>query len=139
MHLPILLNAGVVMLPQFTMEKMLTIIREYKLNELLLVPQILIRLVRDPLVDKYDLSHVTRFSSGAAPLSKEIIQQLQKKFSNTGFKQGYGMTESCSCITAHPPDKFSYKYAHSSGAIVASLEVKIIKDDVTKGDVGENG
>jgi 4-coumarate--CoA ligase len=139
MHLPVLLNAEVIMLPQFTMEGMLNVIVEYKLSELLLVPPILIRLVRDPIVDKYDLSHITRFSSGAAPLSEEIIQQLQKKFPQTGFKQGYGMTESCSCITAHPPEKYSYKYAHSGGAIVASTEVKIIKDDGTEGDVGEDG
>jgi len=139
MHLPILLNAEVIMLPQYTMEGMLNIITEYKLNELLLVPPILIRLVRDSIVDKYDLSHVTRFSSGAAPLSEEIIQLLQKKFPNTGFKQGYGMTESCSCITAHPPEKFSYKYAHSGGAIVASTEVKILKEDGTEGDLGEQG
>ncbi|KAI8938829.1 hypothetical protein NX059_004691 [Plenodomus lindquistii] len=139
MHLPVLLNAEVIMLPQFTMEGMLKAIVEYKLAELLLVPPILIRLVRDPLVDQYDLSSVTRFSSGAAPLSEEIIQQLQNKFPQTGFKQGYGMTESCSCITAHPPEKYSYKYAHSGGAIVASTEVKIIKDDGTEGDVGEDG
>ncbi|CAE6997725.1 hypothetical protein CFE70_000539 [Pyrenophora teres f. teres 0-1] len=139
MHLPILLNAEVVMLPKFSMEKMLDAVVEYKLPELLLVPPIIIRLVRDPLVDKYDLSHVQRFSSGAAPLSEEILQQLQEKFPHTGFKQGYGMTESCSCITAHPPEKYSYKYAHSGGAIVASTEVKIIKDDGTEGDVGEDG
>ncbi|KAH7119002.1 4-coumarate-CoA ligase 2 [Dendryphion nanum] len=139
MHLPILLNAEVVMLPQFTMEKMLDIIVEYKLNELLMVPPILIRLVRDPIVDKYDLSHITRFSCGAAPLSEEIIQLLQKKFPGTGFKQGYGMTESCSCITAHPPEKYAYKYAHSGGAIVASTEVRILKDDGTEGGVGESG
>ncbi|PVI00513.1 CoA ligase-like protein [Periconia macrospinosa] len=139
MHLPILLNAEVVMLPQFTMEGMLKIIVEYKLSELLMVPPILIRMVRDPLVDEFDLSHVTRFSSGAAPLSEEIIQLLQKKFPHTGFKQGYGMTESCSCITAHPPSKFEYKYAHSGGAIVASTEVKIIKEDGSEADVGEQG
>ncbi|KAF2687843.1 acetyl-CoA synthetase-like protein [Lentithecium fluviatile CBS 122367] len=139
MHLPILLNAEVIMLPQFTMEGMLNVICEYKLSELLLVPPILIRLVHDPIVDKYDLGHITRFSSGAAPLSEEIIQLLQKKFPNTGFKQGYGMTESCSCITAHPPEKFDYKYAHSGGAIVASTEVKILKEDGTEGDIGEQG
>lgn len=139
MHLPVLLNAEVIMLPQFTMEGMLDTIVKYQLSELLLVPPILIRLVRDPIVDKYDLSHVTRFSSGAAPLSEEIIQLLQKKFPNTGFKQGYGMTESCSCITAHPPDKYAYKYAHSGGAICASTEVKILKEDGTEGDVGEQG
>ncbi|KAG9206586.1 hypothetical protein G6514_003419 [Epicoccum nigrum] len=139
LHLPILLNAEVVMLPQFTMEGMLNTIVEYKLSELLLVPPILIRLVRDPFVDKYDLSHVTRFSSGAAPLSEEIIQLLQKKFPATGFKQGYGMTESCSCITAHPPSKHSYKYAHSGGAIVASTEVKVLRPDGTEAGLNEDG
>lgn len=139
MHLPILLNAEVVMLPQFTMEKMLSAIVEYQLAELLLVPPILIRLVRDPIVDNFDLSHVTRFSSGAAPLSEEIIHLLQKKFPGTGFKQGYGMTESCSCITAHPPEKFDFKYAHSGGAIVASTEVKIIKEDGSEAGYNEPG
>ncbi len=39
------------------------------------------------------------------------------------------MTESCSCITAHPPDKYDYKYAHAVGTIVASTEVKIVDLD----------
>jgi 4-coumarate--CoA ligase len=98
LHLPVLLNAEVIMLPSFTMKSMLDTVVEYQLKELLLVPPILIRLVRDPIVDEYDLSFLRRFSSGAAPLSEEIIQLLKKKFPQTGFKQGYGMTESCSCI-----------------------------------------
>lgn len=139
LHLPVLINAEVVMLPTFTMPSMLQTIQDYKIGELLLVPPILIRLVRDKIVDDYDLSHVTRFSSGAAPLSEEIIQLLKKKFPNTGFKQGYGMTESCSCITAHPPEKYDYKYAHAVGTIVASTEVKIVKEDGTEAKVGEPG
>ncbi|KAF2195282.1 CoA ligase-like protein [Zopfia rhizophila CBS 207.26] len=123
MHLPILLNAEVIMLPQFTMEGMLNAIVEYNLGELLMVPPILIRMVRDPMVDKYDLSHVTRFSSGAAPLSEEIIQQLQKKFPGTGFKQGYGMTESCSCLTAHPPEKFELQADGTEAGVGESGEI----------------
>ena len=49
------------------------------------------------------------------------------------------MTESCSCITAHPPDKYDYKHAHNGGAIVANTEVKIIKEDGTEAGVGELG
>ncbi|KAK1807129.1 hypothetical protein LTR12_018530, partial [Friedmanniomyces endolithicus] len=113
LHLPALINAEVIMLPAFTMKAMLDTVVEYQLRELLLVPPILIRMVRDPIVDNYDLSHLRRFSSGAAPLSEEIIQLLAKKFPQTGFKQGYGMTESCSCITAHPPWLYDYKYAHA--------------------------
>lgn len=139
LHLPALVNAEVIMLPSFTMKSMLDTVVEYQLKELLLVPPILIRLVRDPIVDQYDLSFLRRFSSGAAPLSEEIIQLLKKKFPQTGFKQGYGMTESCSCITAHPPSLYDYRNAHAVGTIVASTTVKIIKDDGSEAGVGEPG
>ena len=139
LHLPALINAEVIMLPSFTMKSMLDTVVEYQLKELLLVPPILIRLVRDPIVDEYDLSFLRRFSSGAAPLSEDIIQLLKKKFPQTGFKQGYGMTESCSCITAHPPSLYDYKNAHAVGTVVASTTVKIVKDDGTEAGVGEPG
>lgn len=129
LHLPILLNAEVYMLPAFTMPSMLDVVVKFQIEEVLLVPPIIIRMVRDPIVDKYDLRCIKRFSSGAAPLSEEILQLLQKKFPWTGFKQGYGMTESCSCITAHPPQFYDYKYAHAVGTICASTEVKIVDEN----------
>lgn len=139
LHLPVLINAEVIMLPSFTMKSMLDTVVEYQLKDLLLVPPILIRMVRDPLVDNYDLSFLRRFSSGAAPLSEEIIQLLKREFPQTGFKQGYGMTESCSCITAHPPAFFDYRYAHAVGTICASTTVKIMKEDGTEAGIGEPG
>lgn len=139
MHLPIVINAEVIMLPSFTMEAMLKTVVEYQILELLLVPPILIRLVRDPIVETLDLRCVKRFSSGAAPVSEEIIQLLEKKFPGSAFKQGYGMTESCSCITAHPPYAYDYKYAHRVGTVVASTEVKLIKEDGTEAGIGEPG
>lgn len=120
------------MLPAFTMESMLETVVKYQISEMLLVPPILIRLLRDPIVQKYDLSHVGKFSSGAAPLSAEVIQALKSGFPNTGFKQGYGMTESCSCITAHPLEKSTYEYAQRVGTIVASTAVKIVDPDTSK-------
>ena len=133
LHLPVLLNANVYMLPTFTMDAMLQTVQDYQLPEMLLVPPILIRMVRDEkTVSKYDLSSLRRFSSGAAPLSEEILKLLKKKFPQTGFKQGYGMTESCSCITAHPPKFYDYKYAFRVGTIVASTEVKIVQPDSGK-------
>ena len=84
MSLPVARNAEVIMLPEFTMQSMLSTVVEYQIEELLLVPPIIIRLVRDPEVDKHDLSCVKRFSSGAAPLADEIIQLLKKKFPATG-------------------------------------------------------
>ncbi|KAL4929778.1 acyl--CoA ligase [Aspergillus undulatus] len=132
MHLPVIRNSTVYMLPAFTMESMLRTIVEYKIAEILSVPPIIIRLLQDPIAAKYDLSHVKRFSSGAAPISGEILQRLQDRYPWTGFKQGYGMTESCSCITAHPPEKQSYEYAQRGGMIVANTEVKVIHVETGK-------
>ena len=88
LHLPITINAEVYMLPAFTMKDFLDTVVKYQLKDLLIVPPILIRLVRDPLVDNYDLSCLRRFSTGAAPISEEILHLLEKKFPQTKFKQG---------------------------------------------------
>lgn len=133
LHLPIAINAHTYVLPTYTLDSLLETVCRYQIKELLIVPPILIRLVRDPAtVDKYDLSHIRRFSSGAAPLPREILDLLEKKFPNTGFKQGYGMTESCSAITSHPPSKYAYKYADKVGMLVGSTSVKIIDPTTLK-------
>lgn len=138
LHLPVLLNANVYMLPSFTMDSMLQTVQDYRLEEMLLVPPILIRMIRDrKTLQKYDLSSIKRFSCGAAPLSAEVLQLLEGLFPGTGFKQGYGMTESCSCITAHPPEKYDYKYAFRVGTVVANTEVKIV-DPVSGRECGLN-
>ncbi|KIW92243.1 uncharacterized protein Z519_07227 [Cladophialophora bantiana CBS 173.52] len=137
---PIFMNGDSVMLPSFTMESMLRAICEFQIQELILVPPIIIRLVRDKIVDDFDLHHVNRWSSGSAPISPEIIALLQKKFPWTGFRQGYGATESTCCISAHPPSHYDYKYATTGGLLVANTEAKVI--DLTTGKelgVGETG
>lgn len=132
-HLPILLNANVYVVPKFSLELALGTVAEYKIREVLFVPPIVIRIVRETeLVAKYDLSHVRRFSSGAAPLSQEILTALEKMFPGTGFKQGYGMTESCSVLTSHPPSKYDYKYAFKVGQLVGSTELRIVDPDTGK-------
>lgn len=139
-HLPVAINAEVIMLPAFTMPSMLATVAAHRIRELLLVPPLLIRLVRDPVVARYDLSCVRRFSCGAAPVSDEILALLRDKFPGTGFKQGYGMTESCSCITAHPLSaQGDFVRARTVGTIVPSTEVRLVRADGREAGVGEPG
>jgi acyl-CoA synthetase (AMP-forming)/AMP-acid ligase II len=49
------------------------------------------------------------------------------------------MTESCSCITAHPPEKYDYEHAHKVGTICASTEVKIVDEEGKELGIGEPG
>ena len=49
------------------------------------------------------------------------------------------MTESCSCITAHPPGKYDYKYGHTVGTICASTEIKVVNPDGKELGLNEPG
>lgn len=126
---PVFMSGLSVMLPSFTLPSMLEAIVQYRIEELILVPPILIRIVQDKAVEPYlsDLRRtVKRWSSGSAPIAPEIIRALQQKFPDTGFRQGYGATESTACISAHPPSHFDYKYAHTGGKLVANTVAKVV-------------
>ncbi|KAF3769795.1 4-coumarate-CoA ligase 2 [Cryphonectria parasitica EP155] len=126
---PAFVNGHCYMLPAFKMDVMLEAIIRYRIEELIFVPPILIRMVRDPVVDKYLdqlRAVVKRFATGAAPMSPEVVRLLQNKFPATGFRQGYGATESTACISCHPPTHFDYKYANSGGILVANTVAKVI-------------
>lgn len=126
---PVFMNGDCIMMPAFKMDLMLETIIKHKIEELIFVPPILIRLVRDPIVDKHlpELRRIIqRFSSGSAPMSPEVIRQLQAKFPHAGFRQGYGATESTACISCHPPSHFDYRYAHTGGMLVANTTARVV-------------
>jgi 4-coumarate--CoA ligase len=129
---PLLMNGDCFMMKKFDFEDMLKAIIQHKIEELILVPPILIRLVKDPVVQRHMTGlqrTVKRWSSGSAPISPEIIALLQHNFPETGFRQGYGATESTACISAHPPSHYDYKYATTGGMLVANTLAKIISLD----------
>ena len=137
--LSIVINAEVVILPNFTMKGLLDTITKYQIAEVQMVPPIIIKMVRDPLVDQYDLSCIKRFASGAAPISAEVLHLLEKKFPGRGFKQGYGMTESTGCITTHPMDKHAFKYARTGGTLCANTLVKVVDEQGKMVGIDEKG
>ncbi|KAI7554183.1 acetyl-CoA synthetase-like protein [Hortaea werneckii] len=148
-HYPVFLNGDSIMLPTptFNLERTLQTILAYEIEELILVPPILHRIVRDrTITPKYlpDLRRtVKRWSSGSAPISPEIIQELRTMFPHTGFRQGYGATESTACISCHSEGFMGYEYATTGGLPVAGTEVKVLsledeEEDEDRGD-GDDG
>lgn len=139
------MNGDCFMLPKFDLEDMIHQIVRHRIEELILVPPILIRIVKDPVARKYLpqlRTVVKRWSSGSAPISPEIISLLRENFPATGFRQGYGATESTACISAHPPSHFDYAYATTAGKLVANTRAKVVSlDDPTlelaAGETGE--
>ena len=136
---PAYMNGDSIMLPSFTMDAMLRAIIEFNIQELIVVPPILIRMVRDPIVDKHlpALQRIVkRWSSGSAPIAPEIIELLRRRFPDSGFRQGYGATESTACISCHPPSHYDYRYAHTGGLLCANTEAKVLSLDDPSHELG---
>ena len=70
-------------------------LQNYKVAFIAVPPPIMNFLAKTPLFDKYDLSSLRMIISGAAPLTKELDEQVKKRFNDNIFiLQAYGQTES---------------------------------------------
>lgn len=95
------LQIPVYIMKQFQYEEFLRTIQTYKVTHLQVAPPIMVMLSKRPETTKYDLSSVTDILCGAAPLSKELQNEISKKLS-CEILQGWGMTE-VTCGAIHVP------------------------------------
>lgn len=81
----------IVVLPRFEFDAFLVATEKYKIEQLNVVPPILVQiLASEEKCAKFDLSSVRLVYSGAAPLAKETVDQLLKKYPKWRVGQGYG-------------------------------------------------
>jgi len=97
-HVTIFKGMAMVVLPRFEPGSFLRAIERYKLDTVNVVPPIVQFLAKHPLVDKYDLSLVTRLGSGAAPLGDELATAVHNRL-GLPVLQSYGCsrTRSFAC------------------------------------------
>lgn len=61
-------------------------------------------LAKHPLVSKYDLSSLMMIICGAAPLSKEIEDEVYKRIGVLSIRQGFGMSEMTLSVLTQDPE-----------------------------------
>ncbi len=103
------------------------------------VPTMWIALANDPTLESRDLSSLVVAGSGGAPLPVEVAKIFERK-TNLKLKSGWGMTETCSPGTGHPPE--GPEKPGSIGLMLPSIEMDVVSlDDPKKtlapGEVGE--
>ncbi|KAK0719705.1 hypothetical protein B0H67DRAFT_552015 [Lasiosphaeris hirsuta] len=99
------LQIPVYIMPSFDFIKMLEYIQRFRITSLISVPPIVVLLVKHPLTKNYDLSSIESLGSGAAPLGREVSDEVEKLFANPDvvMRQGWGMTEmTCTCMSWDP-------------------------------------
>src|SRR5947209_6278327 len=117
-------GATIVMLPRFDLEAMLRAIETHRVTFAHFVPPIMLKLVKQSLVERYDLSSLKTIFSGAAPLSAEVARECAARL-GCHIKQGYGMTETApgTHMSPHDPDNVR---CDSIGWCVPNMECKIV-------------
>ena len=82
---------------KFDFMKMLEYIGRFRITDLILVPPIMVMLAKHPIAKsgKYDLSSVESILSGAAPLGREVCEEVEGLWDDgkVNIKQAWGMTE----------------------------------------------
>lgn len=88
-------NIPVYIMPKFDFIKMLEYTQKFRISDLILVPPVVVALAKHPAVKQYDLSSVEAVGSGAAPLGREVCEEVEGLWEpgRINVKQGWGMTE----------------------------------------------
>ncbi|EPQ60488.1 acetyl-CoA synthetase-like protein [Gloeophyllum trabeum ATCC 11539] len=127
-----------VVIPRFNFENMLKSIVKYRIVHLFLVPPQIVLLCKHPATKNYDLSHVRFCMAGAAPVSKELTEDLVKILPNADVGQGYGMTETCTVVAMIPTDQ-KIGVLGSAGQLMPGIVVRVVKEDGSLAKAGELG
>ncbi|MEZ4681763.1 MAG: AMP-binding protein [Caldilineaceae bacterium] len=119
----------VITMPRFDMEQFLSLIQQYKITYMNLVPPLVLGLAKHPLVDKFDLSSLRTIVSGAAPLGAPLEQECSARLGCI-VTQGYGMTEA-SPVTHFRLYNGGATKPGSIGPVIPNTECQVV--DVVSG------
>lgn len=128
-----------VVMPKFDIETFCATIEREKITFTYLVPPVLLLIAKHPCVDKYDLSSLRMCNSGAAPLTKELVEQVNKRM-RLPIKQGYGLSETSPTTHAQPWEDWD-KSIGSVGKLLPNMQSKYLAPDgeteLRRGETGE--
>lgn len=136
-HQPLHRGIELVVMPGFDLKLFLESIQKHKITFIYVAPPVIVRLARDDMVKNYDLSSVKMITSGAAPLTQELVDTVYKKF-NIKINQAYGLSETSPMTHTQPWDEW-YSSVGSVGKIFPNMTAKYMSEDGKELPPGEAG
>ncbi|TKY47034.1 4-coumarate--CoA ligase 1 [Spatholobus suberectus] len=121
----------VVVMGRFELKTFLNALITHEVTFAPIVPPIILSLVKNPIVDEFDLSKLKlqAIMTAAAPLAPELLNAFEHKFPSIVVTEAYGLTEH-SCITlTHAQKGLGSPHKNSVGFILPNLEVKFVDPD----------
>ncbi|KAF2214955.1 hypothetical protein CERZMDRAFT_66196 [Cercospora zeae-maydis SCOH1-5] len=119
------LRQAVYTMPQFQLEPYLKYIAQYKITNLQLVPPVLVMMNKRSGIEELDLGSVRWIMSAAAPLKRDLQNEICRKLGAT-IVQSYGMTET-TCTALMVPG-FVEDDSGSAGVLLPSTEAMLVDE-----------
>lgn len=120
---------------RFDMEQACALIEKHRITYIYVPPPIVLAFAKSPICDRYDLSSLKMLHSGAAPLTRELTEELWNRL-KLPVKQGYGLSETSPVVSVQAPDEWA-KFMGSVGKLVPNMTAKLVAADgkeVPEGD-----
>ncbi|PWW75204.1 acetyl-CoA synthetase-like protein [Tuber magnatum] len=137
MHHAILRGLPTVVMDRFDLNKFCQHIQDYRVTFAYLVPPVILLLAKHPDVAKYDFSSLKMVNSGAAPLTRELVESVWARL-KVSVKQGYGLSET-SPVT-HSMRWSQWKsHIGSVGPLIANMTAKYVNEEGVEVPAGESG
>lgn len=134
-HLPLRTGVETLVLSRFEIEKFCRAIQDQKVTYAYIVPPMVLLLCKHPAVEKYDLSSLRMTNSGAAPLTRELVEAVYKR-KGVRVKQGYGLSETSPTIFQQRWIDWD-KSVGSTGRMVPNLTAKLCEVGSEEGTDGQ--
>lgn len=100
-------------------------------------PPVVLLLSKHPIVDKYDLTSLRMMNSGAAPLTKDLVDAAYKRI-KVPIKQGYGLSETSPTTHLQSWDSWD-KSIGSVGVLLPNMTAKYMSPEEKELPQGETG
>ena len=122
---------------KFDIERFCAHIQNHKITFAYVVPPVVLLLGKHPIVDKYDLSTLRMMNSGAAPLTRELVDTTYARL-KVPIKQGYGLSETSPTTHTQPWEEW-HSTIGSVGRLVPNMTAKYMSPDERELPIGETG
>jgi 2,3-dihydroxybenzoate-AMP ligase len=129
----------VVLSPTTRPEQMFSLIQKHRVTHIKVVPALLIRLINDPSIGKYDLSSVRIIQSGGQRMQPEVRLKTHQLIPSSFVQENFGMSEGM-LFFVRLDDPQAVKLETCGRPICEDDEVKLVDDEgreVADGEVGE--
>ncbi|OLY78065.1 putative 4-coumarate-CoA ligase 3 [Smittium mucronatum] len=119
-------SAGLVVLEKFDIHTFFKLLQDEKVTFAHLVPPVIISMINEPGVQKYDLSNLKLVMTGAAPLGKDVLVKFCEKYKGVSVVIAYGMTETSPSVSVTFRD---HPFDGSSGVLLSNTQAKVVDDE----------